>query len=248
MKFTGHERDYAGSFGREDGHAIDYMHARYYNTGMGRFLAVDPVEGFRRQPQSWNRYSYVYDNPIRYRDPDGLVTTAWDNLPDWCKINCQKVTGWHGGANPTIYASDSITVTAKDPKKQGGGGRSWDDRADRIARAINRRSASVPGWVIAMFGKQVRLYGDDVHVFQNDRWVNFWGAEAITYGNVIIADSKGLRSKQTMDHELKHVKQSEVQGVLFYPDYATQYLFNRLALGDQDAGYQTVRQEIEANH
>ncbi len=28
MKFTGHERDYAGSFGREDGHAIDYMHAR----------------------------------------------------------------------------------------------------------------------------------------------------------------------------------------------------------------------------
>ncbi len=35
MKFTGHERDYAGSFGREDGHAIDYMHARYYNGGWG---------------------------------------------------------------------------------------------------------------------------------------------------------------------------------------------------------------------
>jgi hypothetical protein len=106
----------------------------------------------------------------------------------------------------------------------------------------------VPGWVIAMFSKQARVYGDDVYVFQNDRWVNFWAAEAITYGNVIIADSNGLQSKQTMNHELKHVAQYEVQGILFYPDYGTQYVFNWIALGDQNATYNTVQQEIEANH
>jgi len=37
MKFTGHERDFAGGMGGEDGHAVDYMHARYYRPTAGRF-------------------------------------------------------------------------------------------------------------------------------------------------------------------------------------------------------------------
>lgn len=78
MKFTGHERDYAGSFGREDGHAIDYMHARYYGSTAGRFLSVDPTwsSADLGRPQSWNRYSYVLNNPVRYTDPDGRCTAA----------------------------------------------------------------------------------------------------------------------------------------------------------------------------
>jgi RHS repeat-associated protein len=72
LKFIGHERDYAGGFGREDGHAIDYMHARYYSAGISRFLSVDPVEGTPHEPQTWNRYIYVYNNPLNYVDRDGL--------------------------------------------------------------------------------------------------------------------------------------------------------------------------------
>jgi RHS repeat-associated protein len=71
MKFTGHERDYAGSFGREDGHAIDYMHARYYSPTGGRFLSPDPLLGKVRQPQSWNRYAYTLNNPLLIVDPSG---------------------------------------------------------------------------------------------------------------------------------------------------------------------------------
>jgi RHS repeat-associated protein len=70
MKFTGHERDYAGG---EDGHAIDDMHARYYSPTMGRFLSVDLVIGKTQQPQSWNRYAYVMNNPINRVDPTGLA-------------------------------------------------------------------------------------------------------------------------------------------------------------------------------
>jgi RHS repeat-associated protein len=71
LKFTGHERDYAGGMGGEDGHAVDYMHARYYNPNVGRFLSVDPVEGNPSHPQSWNRYAYVMNNPINGTDPTG---------------------------------------------------------------------------------------------------------------------------------------------------------------------------------
>jgi RHS repeat-associated protein len=68
MKFTGHERD---SFGGPT-EQLDYMHARYYSAQWGRFLSPDPVFGEVRQPQGWNRYAYVFNNPIKFVDPLGL--------------------------------------------------------------------------------------------------------------------------------------------------------------------------------
>jgi RHS repeat-associated protein len=70
MKFTGHERD---------GRSLDYMHARYYDPLMGRFLSVDPVLNVKAaipNPQMWNRYTYVRDNPLNKIDPTGAY--EWD--------------------------------------------------------------------------------------------------------------------------------------------------------------------------
>ena len=82
LKFTGHERDADPSGGAAP---LDYMHARYYGAGWGRFLAVDPVYDFERvlsQPQGWNRYVYVENNPVNQTDPNGkctnAATCAWD--------------------------------------------------------------------------------------------------------------------------------------------------------------------------
>jgi RHS repeat-associated protein len=49
----------------------DYMHARYYNPTLGRFLSVDPVMADTSSSQSWNRYSYVINNPVKLVDPNG---------------------------------------------------------------------------------------------------------------------------------------------------------------------------------
>ena len=70
MKFTAHERDFTDPDGPGDD--LDYMHARYCNPLLGRFLSFDPVGGKRRRPQSWNRYAYALDNPIKFNDPRGL--------------------------------------------------------------------------------------------------------------------------------------------------------------------------------
>jgi RHS repeat-associated protein len=70
MKFTGHERD-LGNLG-SPADDLDYMHARFYNPQTGRFTRVDPMNSADpRQPQSWNRYTYARDNPLKFIDPDG---------------------------------------------------------------------------------------------------------------------------------------------------------------------------------
>ncbi len=69
MKFTGHERDLNGAGGAGDD--LDYMHARFCSPVVGRFLGVDRVGGTLGIPQSWNRYSYSYGNPIKLVDRDG---------------------------------------------------------------------------------------------------------------------------------------------------------------------------------
>jgi RHS repeat-associated protein len=65
VEFTGKERD------AETG--LDYFGARYMSSAQGRFTSPDePFAGQHTdEPQSWNMYVYVRNNPLRYTDPDG---------------------------------------------------------------------------------------------------------------------------------------------------------------------------------
>jgi RHS repeat-associated protein len=81
MKFTGHERDLANTAG--DGDDLDYMHARHFSPLTGRFTSIDPEKVSRPQePQSWNRYSYAWGNPMKLVDPDGRDVTVAPLLND----------------------------------------------------------------------------------------------------------------------------------------------------------------------
>jgi hypothetical protein len=50
------------------------MLARYYSSSLGRFMAVDPGNDISPQdPQSWNKYAYVRNNPMNRTDPTGTL-------------------------------------------------------------------------------------------------------------------------------------------------------------------------------
>lgn len=64
--FTGYERD--------DETRLVFVQARYYNSNHGRFTSVDPfiVSVLVRDPQTFNQYSYVLNNPYKFTYPLGL--------------------------------------------------------------------------------------------------------------------------------------------------------------------------------
>ncbi len=65
--FTGKERD------AETG--LDYLMARYFSSAQGRFTSPDPLLASARltDPQTWNSYAYVRNNPVNMVDPDGRL-------------------------------------------------------------------------------------------------------------------------------------------------------------------------------
>ncbi len=76
-KFTGKERDPESASGASNG--LDYFGARYDNSNFGRFMSPDPLSGtplHMINPQKWNMYAYVVNNPTKYVDPDGRDAIA----------------------------------------------------------------------------------------------------------------------------------------------------------------------------
>jgi len=57
---------------------LDYFGARYFSGAQGRFTSPDPLlnSGKPWEPQSWNRYAYIDNNPLRYTDQTGLYKWA----------------------------------------------------------------------------------------------------------------------------------------------------------------------------
>jgi RHS repeat-associated protein len=67
-QFTSYERDKETE--------LDYAKARMFESGFGRFTSPDPLltSGKIENPQTWNRYIYVLNNPLVFIDPLGLYT------------------------------------------------------------------------------------------------------------------------------------------------------------------------------
>ncbi|WMN60799.1 hypothetical protein NI389_05160 [Pseudoalteromonas xiamenensis] len=65
--FTGHEHvDHAEAI---------HMGGRIYDPTLGRFMQADPFVQEPTSAQSFNRYTYVFNNPLSYTDPTGYLCT-----------------------------------------------------------------------------------------------------------------------------------------------------------------------------
>ncbi|MGJ5820985.1 RHS repeat-associated core domain-containing protein, partial [Paludibaculum fermentans] len=109
--FTTYKRDvYTG---------LDYAQNRYYASSWGRFTTADPYQASAgpADPQSWNRYAYVVNDPVSLLDPTGRqaaaptgqgCTVVWYSL--WFDVTCNgsastDIGGGGGGGGDTLVSN-----------------------------------------------------------------------------------------------------------------------------------------------
>ena len=85
--YTGHETD--------DETGLINMNARVYDPYIGRFLSADPVLPDAGDMQSYNRYAYVSNNPLKYVDPTGNIQEHIDEQI----VRGQRIEGFRPGGS-----------------------------------------------------------------------------------------------------------------------------------------------------
>jgi len=119
-QYTGKEVE--GMVGEEGTY---YYGARYYRPDLGRFMSTDPGPMDITNPQSFNRYSYVNNNPFSSVDPDGRVA-----VPLICDIASEGgnlaslifgdltdafiVFGTLDPSNPNLVYAEALSETFED--------------------------------------------------------------------------------------------------------------------------------------
>ncbi len=128
-KFTGYERDTETNIAA--GTEEDYAQARYYSSAIqGRFMSPDPYSGSMNlaNPQSFNRYTYAMNNPLKFIDPSGMDCVVSDENGGWNFVpgDCPGIDPdnefyvcdgclQQGGGDPTgTMDGNTLTLTGND--------------------------------------------------------------------------------------------------------------------------------------
>jgi RHS repeat-associated protein len=141
FSFTGQRQDTVA--GLYDFPAREYsIQGRWTSPDPAGLAAVDPSN-----PQSWNRYAYVLNNPLRLVDPTGLV----DCIDGHYGCNCNEPDG---DCTNDFYGADKPGNGCRLTSVTCGGTNSDKEIAQNIA-AENPFSSTVAN---ALFGAQADYY------------------------------------------------------------------------------------------
>ena len=149
------------------------MNARWYDSSIGRFISADTIVPDPANPQAYNRYAYVFNNPINYTDPDG-------HDPHWCNGDFACM-GHYGYADPLNAAWQ---VEQIDPS-YGSNVNRYDDHpwAAPYVRALQTGELSVPDGMSAN-EYVTSLVVEDIltHAQNSENYSGFYTAMAIIGG------------------------------------------------------------------
>jgi RHS repeat-associated protein len=125
QKVTGYESDSETE--------LNFARARYQSPVQGRFTSADPFSGSMTvgNPQSFNRYTYVVNNPVNLSDPTGLVNSHGDSCYPWEEDPWSDIPWTTGEGYATVggYAltgvaassdNGTLTGTVSDPPPSSG--------------------------------------------------------------------------------------------------------------------------------
>jgi RHS repeat-associated protein len=148
----------------DDATGLYYYNARYYDPQLGRFTQPDDIIPDFSNPQSYNRYSYCVNNPLRYTDPSGHwgqeVADWWSGTVD-AGANYISASPSHWVWNGTVGTLDSLVGGVGEPLRlgstagalSGSGNATAGQIAIGTVQEVSRAAAVIP--VGAAIGKGV---------------------------------------------------------------------------------------------
>lgn len=146
------------------------MNGRMYDFNIGRFLSPDNYVQMPDDSQSFNRYSYCLNNPLKYTDPTGEIA-IWDDIiigaAAFLSSYVSSGISTHNWGWKSVKAGIFSTAASVIGMCTGGGfaGSVWAN-AGRIA-ANNSISSFMPSVTIP-FGKHFSLSATPVFGFGTD--------------------------------------------------------------------------------
>jgi RHS repeat-associated protein len=116
---------YTGQRNLDSGIGLMDYEARFYSPYNNRFIQPDSIVPNPSNPQSLNRFSYVYNNPVRFNDPTGHMCTdpedLWSPGCDGANTVGEKP---HGGGLGNLGSGNSNSSSGGSSNSSGGGGNS----------------------------------------------------------------------------------------------------------------------------
>lgn len=88
------------------------MNGRVYDPTLARFTSADPHIQAPHNTQSYNRYTYVLNNPMKYTDPSGYF---FSGVKKFVKKNTKTLYHVGGAAlviGGAIVIATSVTISA----------------------------------------------------------------------------------------------------------------------------------------
>lgn len=128
QKFTQQERD------SETG--MDFFKARYYSSSQGRFTSIDPGPFTPADPQNWNRYAYVQNNPLKFFDPSGKILVITGADADYIVGELERLTGLKLKRDP---ATGIVTIDTGVERNKSGTSKLL---ADKLSEVIGDQSVT----------------------------------------------------------------------------------------------------------
>ena len=188
-KYTGQERDVST--------ALYFYRARYYDQELGRFTSPDPIIPNVLDPQAFNRYAYVRNNPLRYVDPTGY---AWDDWLDWGPWDVPGFGDgyWNPPAGPIdnpvtgVPMLDEVLVQATPLPPE-----------SRFLDFLGRDPWGLDAWIPPVSDPRVTLVGGDFRITEEQRalatqgrYQAFWHARLIQSGDPVAWTALSVLYKQ----------------------------------------------------
>jgi RHS repeat-associated protein len=106
------------SYERDDEIDLDFAQARYYNKNHGRFTTVDPLMASADiiNPQTFNRYVYVGNNPMNITDPTGEIWGVSGDTVRWfANEAAMGAEGFTAHVAQVAWSKDGTTMYALNP-------------------------------------------------------------------------------------------------------------------------------------